>query len=234
MNLTDITLTASLRYRLSHIIHEFDFVDGSILWPPARSIAEIFGSEANAVDCYSYFNESAFSILAAVENLASYVIDNGPFDGVLGFSQGAVLAATLLIAVQASAETLGSKSEPGSELLAALFPLRMQRQPPFRCAVFLCGGYPFDVCALQRGEIVEITERPCRDGGDRSLIDIPVVNCWASNDKDYPGMGPPLSTLCGESTNQEVVHGAGHGVPSEGEDLDALCRAIERVTGSAM
>ncbi|KAJ0424607.1 serine hydrolase FSH [Aspergillus carlsbadensis] len=225
--------TAALRYRLGHDTHEFDFIDGSILWPPTRGIAELFSSEADsAVDCYSYFNESASSILAAVEDLAAYVITNGPFDGVIGFSQGAVLAATLLIAVQPSPETTmqSADADTESELPDALRALQSRGEPPFRFAVFLCGGHPFDLRALQRGVIVEITGRP---SSDTPLISLPVVNCWARNDEDYPGMGPPLSSLCGKRNNEEVVHGAGHGVPSEGDDLDALCRAVGKIIGIA-
>ncbi|KAL2784040.1 serine hydrolase FSH [Aspergillus keveii] len=224
--------TASLRYRLGQDAHEFDFVDGSILWPPARGIAELFSSDADTVDCYSYFNESASSILTAVNDLAAYVITNGPFDGVIGFSQGAVLAATLLIAVavQPPPETMQSAdadADTESELPDALRALQTRGEPPFRFAAFLCGGHPFDLRALQRGVIVEITRRP---SSDTRLISLPVVNCWAENDEDYPGMGPPLSSLCGRRNNNvEVVHGAGHGVPSEGEDLDALCRAVEKI-----
>ncbi|KAL2845825.1 serine hydrolase FSH [Aspergillus pseudodeflectus] len=222
--------TASLRYRLGQDADEFDFVDGSILWPPARGIAELFNGEADSVDCYSYFHESATSILTAVNDLAAYVITNGPFDGVVGFSQGAVLAATLLIAVQPSSpETTMQSADADTEsaLPDALRALQTRGEPPFRFAVFLCGGRPFDLRALQRGVIVEIMERP---SPGTPLINLPVVNCWAGNDEDYPGMGPPLSSLCGIN-NVEVVHGAGHGVPSEGKDLDALCRAVEKIIG---
>jgi hypothetical protein len=154
---------------------------------------------------------------------------------VIGFSQGAVLAATLLtaVAIQPSPETMmqsaDADADTESELPDALRALQTLGELPFRFAVFLCGGHPFDLRALQRGVIVEITRRP---SSNRPLISLPVVNCWAKNDEDYPGMGPPLSSLCGKRNNNvEVVHGAGHGVPSEGEDLDALCRAVEKIIG---
>lgn len=216
-----LPLTAALRYNLSegennNENHEFDFIDGAVLWPPARGISEVFGEQ---VDCHSYFHESAASILRAVEDLAVYARTNGPFDGVIGFSQGAVLAATLLIALDS--KNTGSSS---SNLPVALRPLLVE--PPFRFAIFLCGGDPFDLAALQRGEILLIRNLP---PDQPALINLPLVNCWASNDEDYPGMGPSLSSLCESGVNEQVVHAVGHGVPTEGDELHQLVTAV-RVT----
>ncbi|TGO59557.1 hypothetical protein BCON_0043g00150 [Botryotinia convoluta] len=196
---TEMHDTAALRYHLrNEDEHEYDFVNGSLLWPPAPGIQEVFGSH---VDCYSYFDgkdPSAASILEAVTDLANYIASNGPFDAVIGFSQGAVLAATLIIGAD---------------------------EPLFKCAIFLCGGLPFDMAALRDNRVVECTSISV----ERGLVRIPVVNCWADNDRDYPGMGPPLSRLCLPENNEEVVHSAGHGVPSEGEDLERLSAAVNAI-----
>jgi hypothetical protein len=49
-------------------------------------------------ECYSYFDEARPStLLSAISDLESYLEDQGPFDGVLGFSQGASLAATFMV-----------------------------------------------------------------------------------------------------------------------------------------
>ncbi|RAL17773.1 uncharacterized protein BO97DRAFT_402274 [Aspergillus homomorphus CBS 101889] len=216
---------AALRYNLSQDEkhntnhnnqpkHEFDFIDGAVLWPPARGICDVFGEQ---VDCYSYFDESAASILRAVEDLAVYARTNGPFDGVIGFSQGAVLAATLLIALATANDTTPNQSN----LPLALRPLLAKS--PFRFAVFLCGGDPFDLAALQRGEVRLVRELP---PGHHAWIRLPTVNCWASNDEDYPGMGPSLSALCDNGVNEQVVHTVGHGVPTEGEELHQLVTAV--------
>ncbi|KAK3937381.1 hypothetical protein QBC46DRAFT_366281 [Diplogelasinospora grovesii] len=83
----------SLRYQLGDK-YEFDFVDGAHPWPAAPGITQAFGVQV----CYSYYYDgTAASALAAVDDLATYVVDNGPFDAVLGFSMGAALAATLLL-----------------------------------------------------------------------------------------------------------------------------------------
>ncbi|KAH8429840.1 uncharacterized protein LDX57_007511 [Aspergillus melleus] len=241
------TQLASLRYQLDATdSHEFDFIDGAVLWPPARGIREVFGDE---VESFSYFDESAASILGAVVDLAQYIDSHGPFDGVIGFSQGAVLAATLIIAQTESQRGTVTQTQPqppsfptetqtqslqthGSRPSPSPTPTvdedvdpstHLPRLPPFRCAVFLCGGLPFAWEALKRGRVELITPSSLCD---RPLVEIPVVNCWAAHDEDYPGMGPPLSRLCAPEVNEQVIHGAGHAVPSEGDDLIALVAAV--------
>ncbi len=66
-----------------------------------------------------------FSILQAIEDLAAYVSAEGPFDGVMGFSQGAALAAMLL-----------ARDSPPEH---------------FRFAIFLCAGLPFCEASLRQG-----------------------------------------------------------------------------------
>ena len=195
-----------MRYHLATDDHEYDFVDGALLWPAARGVKEVFGDDT---DCYSFFDGSfASSILEAINALHDYAIRNGPFDGVIGFSQGAVLAATLIIAAQSE-----SLPQTGQSKL----------KNPFSCAILLCGGLPFDMVALQENRVSQLTPKP----GQRHLIDLPVVNSWAVNDAEYPGMGPPLSELCSARVNKESIHTAGHGVPSEGKELEDLVAAVE-------
>lgn len=74
-----------------------------------------------------------------------------------------------------------------------------------------------------------LQDRVVEHSGISALVRLPVVNSWANNDDDYPGMGPPLSQLCWAENNSEVVHSAGHGVPSEGEDLDNLVVAVTAI-----
>ena len=65
------------------------------------------------------------SILQAVDDLSAYVSTEGPFDGVMGFSQGAALAAMLLA--------------------------RDTSSVPFSFAIFLCAGLPFCEASLRKG-----------------------------------------------------------------------------------
>jgi hypothetical protein len=77
----------------------------------------IAGLAPSGSEFFSYYDvENLGSIQTAVDDLSDYVRSEGPFDGVIAFSQGAALAAMLLARGQ--------------------FPL------PFRFAVFICAGTP--------------------------------------------------------------------------------------------
>jgi hypothetical protein len=76
-----MTNLASLRYKLEDGKHEYDFVDGSVLWQSARGIRQVSGDD---IDCHSYLDSqdsieklSAASIMSAVAVLANYVASKG-------------------------------------------------------------------------------------------------------------------------------------------------------------
>lgn len=126
----------------------------------------------------------------------------------MSFSQGAALAATLLINAQSTALKSGQDMA--------------RYQPPFKWAVFLSGGLPFDYDALSQGEARQLA--PCDEA---EKISIPTALAWGSNDSEYPGVGEQLSLLCAENKRLTVVHTAGHGLPSQGKQLEFLVNAIK-------
>ena len=124
----------------------------------------------------------------------------------IGFSQGAALAATLIVRDGHRTNNLFQNQR----LL-----------PTFRFAIFLSGGQPFDSLGLERGEIRQL--EPSLDG---RVIDIPTAHFWGINDVDYPGSSEKLAKLCNEGNRAEVVHNAGHGVPSTKAYLTKMVEAF--------
>ena len=129
-------------------VHTFEFVEGGIHYPAApgewpscvplclntvclRSLNDDRGMAGVATvfprdQYFAYYDPTdPSSILQAIDDLAAYVSAEGPFDGVMGFSQGAALAA-MLLARESAAE-------------------------PFRFAIFLCAGLPFCEASLRQG-----------------------------------------------------------------------------------
>ncbi|ERF71955.1 hypothetical protein EPUS_06514 [Endocarpon pusillum Z07020] len=195
--------TAALRYRLGPAF-EYDFIEGSYPWPAAPGIREIFGAHDM---CYSYHDGSAPSALEAVQSLSEYCRDNSPYAAVMGFSSGAALAATLLIA------------EAGDE------GLKKEQQATFGSAIFLCSTQPYDWRELKAGRVRFL------DGQDASeAICIPTVHAWARNDKEYAEQGVKVVQMSKLAKRTEVIHNAGHGVPNHGEALERLAVAVERAT----
>jgi predicted esterase len=118
---------ASIRYQMDHI-HTYDFVEGTYSAPLAPELRQFFPSE----DAYfNYFElDSVESMSRALDHLEKFLELEGPYDGVIAFSQGACLVATYLIQQK----------------------LRHPQKPlPFKCAIFFSGAIPLDPEALEQG-----------------------------------------------------------------------------------
>ncbi|KAL4917133.1 serine hydrolase FSH [Aspergillus aurantiobrunneus] len=194
--------TATLRYQLGDSF-EFEFVDGEYLWPAANGIATIFGTD----QFYrSYVDDSPGSIRKAVCDLARYAGEsgNGPFDAVMGFSLGAALALMLLLHARQIGQAV-----------------------PFKSAILLCATLPCDWKALEKGDVrlLSASDVPTK-------IAIPTVHFWSAEDSEYPGQSAEVVQMCSRADRIEVAHHAGHGLPTRGEELEELTRAIRTVVGA--
>ncbi|KAI4248189.1 MAG: hypothetical protein LQ352_005994 [Teloschistes flavicans] len=139
--------------------------------------------------CAFYDPMSAQSVLTALDDLDNWITDNGPFDGCLGFSQGAALAAMLIIRQQ-------------------------NRQiPTFRFAVFICAAVPHDETALQAGKNRLL--HPVLDG---QVVKIPTAHIVGMKDPDLLS-ALELTQLCQERGKRIFDHGGGHDIPRTPKDI---------------
>ena len=132
---------------------------------------------------------SAESRRKALADLENYVAEEGPFDGVMAFSLGAALAATFIIRkLQAN-------------------PLERRTSLPFKCAIFLSGGIPFDYLAVPLDEIQSLWVK------DEQPIQVPTAHIWGSNDALADSTSAVLSELCNPQLRTVFIHDGGHDVP---------------------
>lgn len=110
----------------------------------------------------------------------------------------------------------------GALLAATLMVRNSQRSinPPFRCAVFLCGGIPGDPSALAQNDI-----RLLNYAADGEIISVPTAHIWGKNDPQVSFFGPELSRLSNSRLKSIFIHEGGHEVPSA-KDRPALMRAV--------
>ena len=120
--------------------------------------------------------------------------DEGPFDGILGFSQGGQLATTLLIR---HAYLLSSGVVPSPDPVANL-----------KCIILLCGTRPYDFKALGSGAVRLLD--PAVDG---EPLKIPSAHVWGENDRDWPAHGTMLASLFPVDVRACFAHSSGHQVP---------------------
>ncbi|MCJ1392473.1 hypothetical protein MMC18_005340 [Xylographa bjoerkii] len=113
------TQTAQIRAQLGPS-YEFVFLDGEVECAPAPGVSNIFPGPY-----LSYYPAipTQTELEAAHSLVVSVLEEEGPFDGILGFSQGAALAASVL---------LEHTKKYGSRVAL-----------PVKCAVFICGSLPF-------------------------------------------------------------------------------------------
>lgn len=134
----------------------FHFIEGDIEAEPGPGIKWFFDGPY-----YSYykfprtFEDSDESMLEAYDLLYDVIEDEGPFDGVLGFSHGGTLASGFLIH--------HAKTRPYDP-------------PPFRCAIFLNSLPPF---RMNPGE------SPVVDEGLEGYLNIPTLSIVGKKDFVY-------------------------------------------------
>ncbi|OCK83580.1 hypothetical protein K432DRAFT_290762 [Lepidopterella palustris CBS 459.81] len=96
--------------------YEYVFIDGEKPYDAPEQVRDFF---PGPYLCY-HPAPTPSAVLEAQEMVEEALESEGPFDGVIGFSQGAALAASIMLHRSMAFETL-----------------------PFRFAIFLCSGLPF-------------------------------------------------------------------------------------------
>ena len=223
--MSDRPRPASFRTHLAPLNIDFDFIDGPASSTPAPGVDLFYDPPY-----YSFWEQtSSENIQTARKWLLDYMARSGPYDAVMGFSQGCALAASVLL------------------LHAAETPLL---PPPFKAAIFICGGAPLSIpeslgytihhAAKERDDQSRVALASQADsasilaqGSDRwtgsqsgglsedelraeiqgSLkIGVPTVHIYGDKDPRYPA-GVQLSALCEEGRRKTYNHEGGHEIP---------------------
>ncbi|CRK27057.1 hypothetical protein BN1723_008360 [Verticillium longisporum] len=174
--------TTALRHQLGHPqAHHFEFIDGGEPCDLAPGIETFISAE----EALAYYDpKSAPSILAAIDDLSYWLAENGPFDGVMGFSQGASLAAMVMARA------------------------RFANPPLFSFGVFFCAGLPYCEDSLRAGEAKFLRAAD----GVGPVIHVPTAHIVGREDPDV-AHGTGLAELCQEWGRVLLDHGAGHEIP---------------------
>ncbi|KAL2818528.1 MFS general substrate transporter [Aspergillus cavernicola] len=187
--------TAAIRYELGDN-HTYDFVEGTIpcqMYPGVERIA----LEGEPV--YAFMDpQKPETGVTAYQNLEEYLEEEGPYDGVIAFSQAATMILTYLVYV-------ARQNALGHHNIA-----------PFRFAIFISVVQsPIDYEALGQGQLIEI-----RPEHAKGAVEIPTVHIWGALDSDPKGASR-AAELCRDDMKWIYVHERGHEVPGAGIFLSA-------------
>lgn len=149
-----------------------------------------------------------------MDDLAHHVIENGPYDAVMGFSMGGALAATLLLEPQ----------DGGTDRAA-----RVRARGMIRSAIFLCSALPADPQELENGNIRRIGKEDVGCGRKMHLVDKATVHVWSPSDTEERAAGESVVQMCNASKRAEVVHMAGHAVPADPKEVREVAGAIKKM-----
>lgn len=152
----------------------------------------------------------------------------GPFDGVLCFSQGCAVSAGLLFD-----HYLSNYNSNYSPLNGSSAP-----PPPFKFAIFICGGRPFSPRTSQRftsSDLIVPVRSSASHTRANTTITIPIPTCHVLGKHD-PGLpeGQALVSLCDARTRETVEFEGGHAPPRKSVEVERVVDAIRRTIGRAL
>lgn len=233
---------APIRHQLDPT-YEFEFVDGLVECSPATGVLSLFPGPF-----YCYYSKPTVENLKAAYDLVLEIIEEeGPFEGIFGFSQGGALAASLLLHHR--------KTNPHAPEL-------------FNFAVFTCASLPFDlqtatqvdkyntIIDLETGEVDvrdwvegdvvkpaeingfitasepgDVVLRRYHPDRESARIQIPTVHIMGALDPFLPQSKVTVG-LC--SQHSTIIHDQGHNLPRDARFALKAAMAIQRAISTAM
>ncbi|ROV97403.1 hypothetical protein VMCG_06948 [Cytospora schulzeri] len=166
-----------------------DFPEGS---NPEDTMRLLFGSNSSCL---------VTSVQNATQRLLDMIDADPEIEGVLGYSEGATTAATLILEERKRAQQYG-------------------RQRRIKRAIFFAGWPPMSIS----GDKVQVVLADQSQG----VIDIPTLHIVGCSDPYILG-AVALYNMCERSSAEMFDHGKGHTVPRDSRTIQELCDSIDRL-----
>ncbi|GME45290.1 putative ef-hand calcium-binding domain protein [Neofusicoccum parvum] len=232
--------------------YEFEFVEGR--WPHLEGNWSLHTVDFSKSKLYGYYNGLDLDdILQTEDELRQIIKDHGPFDGILGYSQGATLAAQLVIRyiVEDPFATIQELPLKFAIFINGATPpcVLPLTEPPVECSLaeFADAAHLFSV--FKPNDSDNVTKlRPAKlsngrkivtDGQhymtryspdyDGKIINIPTLHIRGKRDHSDHGEG--LYNLCEPSMAEDLQHIFGHDFP-RGLDTNRTIARLIRSTAS--
>lgn len=220
------SITAALRSRLS-AQHSFDFLDAEHTCVAAPGIAALYPSP---YFCW-YERGGPGEVKAALEFLVSVIEEDGPYDGVIGFSEGAALLASLLLFDEYTSTQPRFKIAILFSSVIPLVPERGLGQPLAKVVedhedayLSLLSGSEEGVATQERGS--DLSQAFCFSAHSELEIPITTIHVMGAEDP-FVESSRTVVDLCKRGLAHVLLHQGGHELPQAGSDLNRCTEMIE-------
>ncbi|KAI4130749.1 MAG: hypothetical protein LQ338_001585 [Usnochroma carphineum] len=154
--------------------------------------------------CFYGLEPAASDIRKAEESIMEFVEEEGPFEGVMGYSHGAEVAASLLV--------------------------QEEWRERFKFAIFIGGTPPWDTQELAAGQHLEGCKMLPDSYG--AMVDLPTAHIIGRSD-NLREAGKQLLALCNQRKAKVYDHNGAHGVPRGRAAMEELTAAMDWVVDRA-
>ncbi|KAG0649045.1 hydrolase [Hyphodiscus hymeniophilus] len=222
--------------------HLLDYAD---TWLPGNW--SLYTTEFSTSKLWGYYKPlDPEDTLSAEQDILDIVKEEGPFDGILGYSQGATLAAQVILRHTQQ------------------YPFAAHSERPFRFAIFINAGTPAKITPLtEEVKDVSSSELPAEDAmlysqlgknnpnirlaqysngryivtdgsfamtkwdavWDGTVINFPTLHVRCPD--DFKAYGEELYKLCHPDLAQQVLHSHGHDFPRGYSEMRDIARLIK-------
>ncbi|KAB8234975.1 serine hydrolase FSH [Aspergillus alliaceus] len=192
--------TAAIRYELGDQ-HTYDFVEGVVPWE--SSLKDTMSTDE---ETFTFCDpDQPHSCRKSAHDLEEYIKEEGPFDGIIGFSMGATMALSWLVNWYRSRNGSGPNGAP------------------FKVAIFFSNaGQPYDHNALDEDRIAYLDFAQVG-----MVLDLPTAHIWGSADP-HKGEAQRAVSFCNADKRSTFVHANGHEISSSAEDTVSISKIINR------
>ncbi|KAH3676232.1 hypothetical protein WICPIJ_009192 [Wickerhamomyces pijperi] len=202
--------SSGLRKLLKKANIQLDYIDGPVTLEKADlpfevdddKWKEIVDTQINKAWFYHFDEPEKLNIDAALETVFTHIKENGPYDGIIGFSQGAAI----------------------STIVANLIAEKMPEHGPFKLALHV-SGYCFTDRDADRKEL-GINSKFTKEFTVPEDFSTKTLIIYGENDNSVPSFRSQyLSNLFANKT--EFKHDGGHFVPNKKDFLKGVVEEIE-------
>ncbi|KAL4936565.1 serine hydrolase FSH [Aspergillus oleicola] len=226
-NIFEVQL-AALRSRLSSQ-HSFDFIDAEYDCRAAPGIREFYSSPYL---CW-YERGSPEEVRSAHRYLVSVIEEDGPYDGVVGFSEGAALAASVLLSSESSSSQPHFKIAILFNSVVPFVPCEQMGQPLSDVVEGHKDSY-LDILlanaaeATAQEQMMWLSQVHCFSPKEQFKISIPTIHVIGARDS-FKESSQGVVDLCRSNLAQVLFHEGGHELPQDDSTLDRCAELIETV-----